>query len=168
MTTALIPGRQRSNNARVSSRLRKTKTPSFFTSSMEGISGYASSRQQEFVERSHASVIAGHGLGLGIDTSDADAEPKVDAVLLVPIEAVQDDVVAGFFSRQNRRKQNAVVVDVSLVAKDRDFKLWRVAQDLLHAGHAGHSVSYDYQLFHEVTSTEIAFCRRVSLPRRSL
>ena len=39
MTTAFFPGAARSKSARVSSRLRKTKTSFFFTPSIGGISG---------------------------------------------------------------------------------------------------------------------------------
>ena len=49
---------------------------------------------------SDAAVVARNCLGSGVDAGDADAESQVDAVLLVPIETIQDDVVAGFFARQ--------------------------------------------------------------------
>ena len=62
-----------------------------------------------------------------------------------------------FSPARHRRQQNAVVVDVSLVAKDRDLKLGRVAQNLFHAGHTGHAVSYHDQLFHD-SPPGLAFC----------
>src|SRR5579862_8017618 len=164
ITTALVPGRQRSSRARVSSRLRKTKTPSFFTSSIEGMSGTLPVASRSLKKRSHAAIVTGYGFGMRIDADDADSEAEIDAMLLVPIEAVEDDIVARFFSRQNRREQNAVVVNVCLVAEDRDFKFRRVAQNLLHAGDSRHSVSYDYQLCHELASSESAFFRRMAVP----
>ena len=56
-----------------------------------------------------------------IHIDDAHAQAQADAVLLIPFERIDRDVLGGPLARQHRREQDAVVVDVRLVAEDRDF-----------------------------------------------
>ena len=65
---------------------------------------------------------------------------------LIPVDVVQHDVVGGLLAGQHRREQDAVVVDVRLVAEDRDLEIVPVLEDLLDAGDAGHAVADDDEL----------------------
>ena len=64
ITTAFSPGRSALSKERVSSRLRKTKTPSFFTSSIGGISGTLPVASRSLSNLCHTAVIPGNGLSL--------------------------------------------------------------------------------------------------------
>src|SRR5579864_2645800 len=112
----------------------------------------AAGRQQELIEGSNTSVVARNGLGSRIDADNANAKSQIDFVLLVPIETVQDDVVTGLFAGQHRGQQDAVIVHMRLIAKDRDLKLGRVPQNLFHTCDSGHSISYHHEFFHRLTS----------------
>ena len=78
-----------------------------------------------------------------IDVGDPRPDAQLDAVLAIPVERVQRDLVGRLLAGQHRRQQDAVVVDVGFVAEDRDVELRRVLQDLLDAGDAGHAVADD-------------------------
>ena len=69
-------------------------------------------------------------------------------MFLVPLQAIQDNFVGRFLASEHRRKQDAVVIDVRLVAKDGDLKFRGVLQNLLDAGHSRHTVSHDHELLH--------------------
>ena len=58
-----------------------------------------------------------------IDVGDADAEPGLDAVGSIPVDVVKHDLVGGLLAGEHRRKHDAVVVDVRLVAEDRDLEI---------------------------------------------
>ena len=83
-----------------------------------------------------------------IDSDDAHTKPKINVVALIPVETVENDILIRFFTCQHRRQQDAVVVDVSLVAEDRDVELRRVPHNLLDASHSRHPISDDHKLFH--------------------
>ena len=71
---------------------------------------------------------------------------SVDAVLVVPVQPVQHDVVAASrFARQHRRQQDAVVVRMRLGAEDRDVRTGRArsSADSSMRAHAGHAVADD-------------------------
>ncbi len=112
--------------------------------------GAAGGEQQRVVGRD-AAVIAGDRLEHGVDVDHADAETKRDAVALVPLERIEDDVVGAALAGEHRRQHDAVVVDVRLVAEDGDLELRRVREDLLHARHPGHSVADHHQAFHRAS-----------------
>jgi hypothetical protein len=48
----------------------------------------------------NAAVIPGNGLASWVNADDANAKSQIDIVLLIPIESVQHDVVAGLLARQ--------------------------------------------------------------------
>ena len=121
--------------------------------------GRAAHRQQQRVIRRDASVVAGDRLGPRIDIDNPHADAEVDAVLPIPFEPVDHDVVSVFFAGEHRREQHAVVVDVGLFAEDRDIEARQVLQDVLEARHAGHAVADDHQRLHRaVLSTRTADC----------
>src|SRR6185312_10020254 len=99
--------------------------------------------EKQLVVAGDATVVAGDGLCDRVNVNDAHAQPEFDAVLLVPFKAVEHDVIRRLLAGEHGRKQNAVVVDVSFVAKDRDLKLRSMTQYLFDASHARHSIS-DY------------------------
>ena len=137
--------RRASSSARVSSSVRNAKTPSRSSPAIGGIHAelpVASSSVSYGVTLPSAAV---DGLLPRIDVGDPHADPQLDAVLAVPLERVQRDLVGRLLAGQHRRQQDAVVVDVGLVAEDRDVELRRVLQDLFDAGHAGHAVADDDQ-----------------------
>ena len=108
------------------------------------------------------SVIDHHALA-AIDFFNAHAEPRANAVVPVPIDIVEDDVLGRLLARQHHGKQNAVVVDVRFIAENGDFEVVAVLEDLLHASDAGHAVAHHDQsslhgLAPAVASTRTAHC----------
>src|SRR5882724_2800305 len=67
---------------------------------------------------------------------------------LVPPEAIQLDFIGSLLASKHRGEQDAVVVDVSFVAKNGDFKSWHMLQDLFHASDTRHAVPDYHKLFH--------------------
>ena len=63
-------------------------------------------------------------------------------MLLVPFETIEDNFVGGFLPGKHGGEQNAVVVDVRLVAKNSDFKFRRMLQNLFDTGNARHAIPY--------------------------
>ena len=57
--------------------------------------------QEKLVESGDAAVVAGHSSGHGIHVDDANAQPQIDAILFIPIEPVQNDVMNGFLSGEH-------------------------------------------------------------------
>ena len=159
MTTARVCGPARSSSARVSSSVRNANTPSLSSPAIGGNQGelpVASNNVSYGVTRPSLPVTVSRPR-IDIDNPHADAE--VDAVLSIPLEPVDHDVVGVLFAGEHRREQHAVVVDVRLVAEDRDVEARRVLQDLLEARHAGHAVADHHQLLHRaVLSTRTADC----------
>ena len=109
--------------------------------------GTAGGQQQRVVGRD-AAVAPGHRLRDRVDVNDADADAEIDAVALIPLDGVEHDVVRGLLAGENGRQHDAVVIDVRLVAEDRDLESRRVLQDLLEAGHARHAVSDHDEALH--------------------
>jgi hypothetical protein len=119
----------------------------------------AAGRQQQRVVRRDASVVAGDRFPCAHPRRPSARRREVDGVSLIPLEPVDDDVVRALFPGEHRREQHPVVVDVGLVAEDRDVEARREPEDLLEAGHAGHAVADHDQLLHRaVLSTRTADC----------
>ena len=72
---------------------------------------------------------------------------RIDAVVGVPVVAVEDDVVLVLLAGQHRRQHDPVVVAVRLVAEDGDPELVAAAalEHLLDEAGAGHAVADDDQ-----------------------
>jgi ABC-type molybdate transport system ATPase subunit len=104
--------------------------------------------EQQRVERRHAAVVCRDGLVLGVGVGHPDSDAQTDAMALVPLQGIERDVVGRLLAGQHRREQNAVVVDVRLVAEDGDLKARGVLQDLFDAGDARHAVADHDEPFH--------------------
>ena len=96
--------------------------------------------------------IVGHSGAIGrfddaaraIDSRDLRPGAKVDVVLRVPLALVQHDLGERLLARENRRKQDAVVVGMRLRTEDRDVvEIRRDLQQLFDGTHAGHAVADD-------------------------
>src|SRR5215471_5411296 len=153
ITTAFTPGPARSSSWRVSSRVRKAKTPSLSSPAIGGLNAelpVASSSVSYWVTLPSSPV-----------TVFASASTS-DLVLLVPVERVQRDLVGRTLTSEHRRQQNAVVVDVRFVAENRDLESRRVLEDLLDTSHTRHAVADDDEPFHDIAhlagSTRTAHC----------
>ena len=159
MTTARVCGPARPSSARVSSSVRNANTPSLSSPAIGGNHGalpVASSNVSYGVTLPSLPVTV-FSSRIHVDHPHADAE--VDGVPLIPLEPVDDDVVRALFPGEHRREQHPVVVDVGLVAEDRDVETRREREDLLEARHAGHAVADHDQLLHRaVLSTRTADC----------
>ena len=80
----------------------------------------------------------------------------------VPLHIVENDFVGRLLAGQHQRQQDAVVIDMRLIAEDGDFEIRLLFQDLLDAGHPGHAIADHYESFHECVlperSTRTAHC----------
>jgi hypothetical protein len=92
-------------------------------------------------------AIAGDHLARdAVDLRHQFADMQADAVVGIPAERIEDDVVDGHLARQHRREQDAVVVGVRLGAEHGDVvEVGRELQQVLHGAHAGHAVADHYQ-----------------------
>ena len=115
-------------------------------------------REKQRVVRHDAAVISSDGLQFRVDVGDADAEAQLDVVAQIPFERIQRDLVGRAFAGEDRRQQDPVVVDVRLVAEDRDVEALVVLQNLFDACNTGHAVADDYQFLHRDRSTRTAHC----------
>ena len=81
----------------------------------------AAGGEQQRVVRRHAAVVAGHRLAFGIDVDDP-RRRRADRCRAVRYHSsgLMRDVVGGLLAGEHRRQHDAVVVDVRLVAEDRD------------------------------------------------
>ena len=131
------------SSARVSSSVRNAKTPSRSSPAIGGIHAELPVASSSVSYGVTLPSCAGDGLLRRIDVGHPHADAQPDAVLPVPVERVERDLVGRLLAGEHRRQQDAVVVDVGLVAEDRDVELRRVLEDLLDAGHAGHAVADD-------------------------
>ena len=77
----------------------------------------ASGGQEQRVEGGRGAVLRHDDFELGVDVDDAGADAEVDLVAPVPLQRVERDVVRVFFAGEHRRQQDAVVVDVGLLAR---------------------------------------------------
>ncbi len=105
---------------------------------------------EELVVGGDAAVVAGDRPHGGFDGGDADAEAEGDLVFEVPGERIQRDVVNRLLAGEDARQENAVVVDMGLIAEDRDFEVMVVAKDLFETADAGHAVTDDDELLFEL------------------
>ena len=71
---------------------------------MDGNDGQTAGGQKKLVESRHAAVVARDGLGCRVHVNNPDAEPQINAVLLIPVEPVQHDVVESTFHPPTRPK----------------------------------------------------------------
>src|SRR5207253_8782567 len=62
-------------------------------------------------------------LRLAIDRFHSNSGVEGDVISVVPLERVQEDVLRFMRTRENSRKQNAVVIAVGLVAEHHDVKM---------------------------------------------
>ena len=62
----------------------------------------ASRCDQEFVERRYASIIAGYRLAFGSNICNSNAETQLNAMFLVPLEAIQLDFIRCFLAGKHR------------------------------------------------------------------
>ena len=108
----------------------------------------ASRGNQELVERRYAAIIAGHCFALGIYIGNSNAETQVNSMTLIPLQTVQLNFIRCLLSGEHGGKQDAVVVDVSFISENRDFKFWRMLQNLFDTSHARHAVPDNHKLFH--------------------
>ena len=93
-----------------------------------------------------------------IDLRDRLAQVQRDAVLLVPGERVQDDLVQRLLAGEHRAEQDAVVVRMRLGAEHGDVvQIGRDLQQLFQGADAGHAVAHHHQLhlFHAARSNRI-------------
>src|SRR5262249_41492290 len=119
----------------------------FLRSVHRGDQRCASRSEQELVKLSYASVVSQNRLADRMDIDNAHTQTQANVIVLIPIKPVQDDFVRRFLSGQNRRKQNAVVVDVGFIAENGDFESRRIFQDLFDASGPGHAVADDSYSF---------------------
>src|SRR5215204_1204369 len=107
----------------------------------------AAGRQHQVVVRDRGAVGGVEQLGGGVDPLGPDTGPEGDAVVGVPVVAVEHDVVLVLLAGQHRRQHDPVVVAVRLVAEDGDPELLAAAalEHLLDEARAGHAVAHDHQ-----------------------
>ena len=122
ITTALTPGPARRSSSRVSSSVRNAKTPSLSSPSIGGIHAelpVASSSVSYGVTLPSSPVTV---LRRGSTSTMRTPTRRSMSLLLIPLERVEHDVVGGLLAGEHRREQDAVVVDVRLVAEDGDVE----------------------------------------------
>ena len=85
--------------------------------------GRGAGGNEQLVESSGAALRGMDGFVGQIDLVDAQSEARLDVVGAVPIDVVENDIVHFFFPGEDGRKQDAVVVDVGLVAEDGDLEI---------------------------------------------
>ncbi len=82
-----------------------------------------------------------------LDVDHRLAQVQRDAVLGIPGQRVEHDLVERLLAAEHRRQQDAVVVRVRLGAEDGDLvQLGRQADQLFHRAHRGHAVADHHQL----------------------
>ncbi len=109
--------------------------------------GVRARREQEPVVRRDGVALAADLSPGAIYLDDTLAGDEPDAVLRIPIDGVEHDVVDRLLGREHRREQDTVVVAVRLGAEDRDLVgLGRELDELLDCTHAGHAVADQHEL----------------------
>ncbi len=112
--------------------------------------------QQQPVVGGFAAVVGPHQALDAVDLRHLAAGVQGDALLRIPAERVEDDLVQRLLSRQHRAEQDAVVVGVRLGAEDRDVvEPGRDLQQLFQRAHAGHAVAHHHE-FHRFHSVLLA------------
>ena len=113
--------------------------------------------------------------GAPVDHDDRLALAQRDAVVLVPLLGVEHDVVDGFFARENRRQQDAIVIAVGLRPEHRDLiEIRRAIEQQFHRADAGHAVADHHQFLlrhfveHDLSFNSDDTSRRRDARRRRL
>ena len=102
--------------------------------------------QQQPVVLRLGSVGGDHPAAHAVDRGDFLAQVQGDAVVGVPGQRVEHDLVEGLFARQHRREQDPVVVGVRLGAEHGDLVHVRLQlEQLLEGADAGHAVAHHHQ-----------------------
>ena len=88
----------------------------------------------------------GH-LPLAVDADDADAGVQLDAVLLVPVQRVDENVSRVMGAGQHTGQQDAVVVAAGFLSQHGDVVGFLTAQrhHLFHEAGAGHAIANDHE-----------------------
>jgi hypothetical protein len=106
--------------------------------------------QQAVVGRFGA--VFGHHTPLdAVDGGHRLAQVQRDALLGIPGQRIQDDLLDRLFARQHRAQQDAVVVGVGLGTEDGDVvQIGRDLQQLFERAHTGHAVAdhHELEFFH--------------------
>jgi hypothetical protein len=102
--------------------------------------------QQPVVVRFDAVAGANHTAD-SIDTDRGVTQVQSDAVVSIPVDGVQHDVVEAFLASQQRRQQDTVVVRMGLGAEHRNVVgLPGDGEQFFDHFHAGHAIADDHQL----------------------
>jgi len=112
-----------------------------------GDEGAAAGRDDQLVVRLDDAARSVNDLARPVDPERADAGVEADPVLVVPCEAVEEDLARILIAADDGGEQDAVVVAVRLVAEDGDVEevLAAAAEDLFDRANAGHPVANDDQ-----------------------
>jgi len=82
-----------------------------------------------------------------VNAGDGLVQVQRDAVVLVPTDGVENDLINGLLSGQHGRQQDAVVVGMGLSAKHRDvIQIRRDLDQFFQGADAGHAVAHHHQL----------------------
>ena len=108
--------------------------------------------EQQAIIRKRATARRRDGLRAAIDARNRVAGIKPDAVVVVPVLRIDDDVVEALVARQHAGEHDAVVVHMRLGAEHGDAIAVRLVtgQQFLDRAHAGHAVADDDEMFSRV------------------
>ena len=88
---------------------------------------------------------------------------KLDAVLAIPVEAMEHELVEARLALEEARQEDAVVVRMWLRPEDGDVEaIRREREDPLETGDAGHTVADDHETLTHAAILARALCRHVS------
>ena len=105
-------------------------------------------RDQQPVIVQHHAALGGDGAAHAVDRGDGIAADQRDAVIGIPVEPVDDDLVERLFPRQHRRQHDPVVIHQRLGTEDGDLVAGGIAgQQFLDRAASGHAVADDDQVF---------------------
>jgi hypothetical protein len=135
--------------------------------------GAAAGRDQQLVVALADAARGDDGLARAIDRVDpgARAGMQLDAVLLVPVERIDENFARVLGAAENVREQDAVIVAIGLVAEHDDFELPRAAarDHLLDGARSGHAISDDNESpFRHCALLVRVVPRRVQISRRPM
>jgi hypothetical protein len=104
--------------------------------------------QQQAIIALGAARAARDGLLRAIDGDDGIARDQRDAIVRIPVLAVDDDVLEGLLAGQQRGQHDAVVVHPRFRAEDGDAEPVRIAgEDFLDGPATGHAVADDDEMW---------------------
>src|SRR5579883_662382 len=106
----------------------------------------ASRRKNQLVVAGYSTTVAEDCVSFTIDAGNPHAQTSADPMASVPVAIVDNNFVRGFLSRKHGRQQDAIVIDVGLIAKNGDFEVVRVGENLLDACHSRHPIADNDQL----------------------